>query len=101
MEHTVQIGARAFAVDYALRVNRKALVYVEAKGFGSSLWEDDGRQVRGFDRTTHFARSSVPSRTPSFELTKLGRTEAGVACTFVHDRVNPVRRTISIRLVQI
>jgi len=53
MEYPVQVGARPFAVDYALMVNGKAAVYVEAKSFASGLPEEDIRQVISYGSVDH------------------------------------------------
>jgi len=50
LEHPVQIGSRISKVDYALVLEGKPVVFIEAKSFDTALNQDESNQVISYGR---------------------------------------------------
>lgn len=76
LEHPVQIGSRTSKVDYALVLEGKPVVFIEAKSFDTELADDESNQIISYGRVDDVRWAALTNgRVIKVFDTKSGKTE--------------------------
>jgi len=91
LEHPVQIGSRTSKVDYALVLEGKPVVFIEAKSFDTELAEDESNQIISYGRVDDVRWAALTNgRVIKVFDTKAGKTEKKCIIGEVHFTKLPV-----------